>query len=387
MPKKYMAFVSYAREDSDWAARLVNELQAHGIGTWFDRENLLPGQGWDLEIRKAIEDCQYFLAILSRHSVNKSGVVQSEVKRALAEFDKLPAGSTYFIPIRIDDCEPTHPELRKLHRLDLFDDWESGIDKLLSVISGKSKDGLLVSDARLRDNLGRFRHAILGPVQGLTSAARLLVEVAREAGADADVVERLSGRINQEAETIRLWRENQRVYLGTSPKLTLRKQPLRPTIERVAERFRSILAQRELGIEVVWRTNPDLVCSYDDTALDIILSNLLDNAAKYSFYNRPVILGVERERTTIRLWVEDIGHGLPVEMRADSVSSTGKSMSVDPVLRGEGLGLKVVRSLTTAHGGDVFYDCWPLAEGKSESTTPYRVRFVVTLKGIDRAAG
>ena len=386
MAKQRTVFISYAREDSDWAARLVNELQARGIKTWFDRENLLPGQDWDMELGKAIEECRYFLALLSHHSVNKQGVVQREVKKALSLRDNHPPGSAYILPVRIDDCNPAHPDLKRLQWLDLFDDWEYGIRRLLKVIS---EDGLAESpeaDIRFKQSLGRFRHAILGPVQGLISAARLLVSVAHEAGADPSVTKRLANRIDQEAETIRLWRENQAVYLRTVPSLVFRSQLLRPTVERTTERFRSILSEREIGLTVLWRTAPQLTCCYDSGALDLIISNLLDNARKYSFYNQEVVLGVEKEGATIRVWVEDTGHRLPEDMLAAGTPAVLKVISLDSAMHGEGLGLKVVRSLATAHGGDLFYECWAVAEGKTVETTPHKVRFVVTLKCVEREA-
>jgi hypothetical protein len=377
------AFVSYAREDSDWAARLVGELGRRGIRIWFDRENLLPGQDWNLEMDKAIERSRFFLAILSTNSVSKQGVVQREVKRAMALAEKKPEGSTYVVPIRIDDCMPADPRLAKLHWLDLFEDWEGGIRTLMKVLVGEGKVGTpSEADEGFRRHLGKFRHAILGPVQSLASAARLLISISQDAGADEDAISRISCMIDQEMELIRLWRGNQALFLSSPIQLQLRRQPLRPIVERVISRWSPILLQRNNKIRLEWRTFPDLVCALDGDAVELMLSNLIENARKYSFYNRPINVGVEKERTTLRLWIEDVGHGIPLNI-LQSLSESflpANRVVLDSAMHGEGLGLKVVRSLAIAHGGDLFCQSWSLGQGDGTDATPYQVRFLVTVR-------
>ena len=65
-------FISYAREDSAAAKRLYRDLKDAGLTPWLDNESLLPGQNWELEIRKAIKRSTYFLVVLSSNSADKS---------------------------------------------------------------------------------------------------------------------------------------------------------------------------------------------------------------------------------------------------------------------------------------------------------------------------
>jgi hypothetical protein len=48
-----------------------------------DIHDLLPGQDWHFVIVKMIEDATFFVACLSKNSVNKRGVIQEEIKKAL----------------------------------------------------------------------------------------------------------------------------------------------------------------------------------------------------------------------------------------------------------------------------------------------------------------
>ncbi len=95
-------FISYAREDKTMAQQLFHDLRKNGVDPWLDDENLLPGQHWELEIGKAIKNCDYFLALLSSQSVSKQGYVQKELKTALDILGECPKSRIFLIPARSD---------------------------------------------------------------------------------------------------------------------------------------------------------------------------------------------------------------------------------------------------------------------------------------------
>jgi sulfatase modifying factor 1 len=131
-------FISYAREDKATAQRLYDDLKKNGADPWLDDENLLPGQHWELEIGKAIKSCDYFLALLSSQSVSKQGYVQKELKTALDILGECPKSRIFFIPARLDDCEPIDEELKGLHCADLFPSYDRGLAKILRALSPES---------------------------------------------------------------------------------------------------------------------------------------------------------------------------------------------------------------------------------------------------------
>ncbi len=98
-------FISYAREDEATAETIHDSLVNEGHSVWLDRKNLIPGQEWKMEIEKAIQSSDIFLACLSKHSVDKVGFVQTELRRALEVADLMPEGKIYIIPVRLDECE------------------------------------------------------------------------------------------------------------------------------------------------------------------------------------------------------------------------------------------------------------------------------------------
>ena len=122
-------FISYARQDSDAALRLYEDLRTRThLKLWLDKKDLLPGQNWNLEIRKVIKNSRYFIALFSSTSVQKRGYIQKEFRFAL---DKFPEGEIFAIPARLDNCEIPHEKFRNIERVDLFPDWNEGVQRLL----------------------------------------------------------------------------------------------------------------------------------------------------------------------------------------------------------------------------------------------------------------
>jgi hypothetical protein len=150
--KKYLVFISYAREDKEFAERLYQDLIAAGVEAWLDIKSIEPGRLWKKEIKKGIENSKYFLALFSRNSVSKRGYVQKEVKEALEVFETFPENEIFLIPIRLDECIPTYDKINELHWLDLFPSWERGVSKLLTVLNPRNIQASEL-DCYIRENI------------------------------------------------------------------------------------------------------------------------------------------------------------------------------------------------------------------------------------------
>lgn len=106
MDKNYLkVFLSYGSEDELVVRDIYQRLREEGINPWFDREKLLPGQDWDLEIKKAVRNSDAILVCLSSQSVRKEGYVQKEIKHALDLAEEKPEGTIFIIPVKLDSCE------------------------------------------------------------------------------------------------------------------------------------------------------------------------------------------------------------------------------------------------------------------------------------------
>src|ERR1043166_2284428 len=132
-------FISYAREDVETAERLYHDLKRAGLNPWLDKVSLLPGELWRIRIRDTIKSSSYFIALLSSKSVSKRGYVQKELKDALSVLEEVPETQVFLIPVRLNECKPSHAQLRELHWLDLFPSYEQGLGSLLRALKPETR--------------------------------------------------------------------------------------------------------------------------------------------------------------------------------------------------------------------------------------------------------
>jgi two-component system sensor histidine kinase MprB len=114
----------------------------------------------------------------------------------------------------------------------------------------------------------------------------------------------------------------------------------------VAERFR-----RRSGRSVSVTASGAAVVGVRVSALDRALSNLVDNALKFSPADSPVDIGVEGSKVLVR----DRGPGIPLSDR-DHVFDRFYRSTATRSLPGSGLGLAIVGEIVSGHGGRVFVE-------------------------------
>jgi len=78
------AFLSHAGDDRAFVRRLAKAMKEHGMGAWFSKAHILSGEQWHDKIGEALDRCDWFLLVLSPHSV-KSKWVKHELLYALRE--------------------------------------------------------------------------------------------------------------------------------------------------------------------------------------------------------------------------------------------------------------------------------------------------------------
>ena len=75
--RELRVFLCHSSDDKPAVRDLYEALSSYkGIDPWLDEIDLLPGQDWDLEIRKAVKRADIILVCLSQVSVNKKGYIQ-----------------------------------------------------------------------------------------------------------------------------------------------------------------------------------------------------------------------------------------------------------------------------------------------------------------------
>lgn len=160
------------------------------------------------------------------------------------------------------------------------------------------------------------------------------------------------------------------------------QQPLRRETlyldELVAECARAVraLASRS-GVTICLASNLDAPYVGDDELLRRLVTNLLDNAVKYSGHGATVFISLSDTGDAYRISIRDTGSGIPEDaqphlferfFRADVARSRAASGNASTG-GGAGLGLAIAQWVAHAHGGAV-----TLA-----SSTPHGTEFAVSL--------
>lgn len=113
-------FLCHSSADKPAVRELYQKLSAEGwMDIWLDEEKLLPGQDWDYEIEKALDNTDAVIVSLSTGSVSKEGYVQKELRFVLDIALEKPEGTIFILPVRLDDCKRPR-RLRTIQGVDYF---------------------------------------------------------------------------------------------------------------------------------------------------------------------------------------------------------------------------------------------------------------------------
>jgi formylglycine-generating enzyme required for sulfatase activity len=134
-------FISYVREDSALVDTLAQTLEAHGVQVWLDRNRIKPGYRWKTAIRQAIAEGAYFMACFSKeYEARTRGFVYEELTLAIEELRQRPTDQVWFIPVLLSPCNVPDRDvgggetLRSIQWVELYDNWDKGIQRIISVI-------------------------------------------------------------------------------------------------------------------------------------------------------------------------------------------------------------------------------------------------------------
>lgn len=108
-------FLSYSRKDELVIREIYHELRLRGVASiWMDRKNLIPGDDWETQIRKAIiEDCSHVVVCISPDAL-RSEEVKKEYELAIKHDKRV-------IPLILHTCgyEDLPPLLRQKDALSI----------------------------------------------------------------------------------------------------------------------------------------------------------------------------------------------------------------------------------------------------------------------------
>jgi PAS domain S-box-containing protein len=197
--------------------------------------------------------------------------------------------------------------------------------------------------------LGIASHELRTP---LTSLLLLLQQGARRSGQEACGGELLNRMLRLARRLAVLVEDLLEVSRLEHDQIVMRPThiDLRTIVTDVVADFRTRAPTRHFGL----RLPPERAYVEADTTRVVqVLSNLLENAVKYSPEGTPVEVRLEVMEGIAHVWVSDQGPGIPEDRRAQLFTPFGRLREVGQDSPGLGLGLYISRQLAELQGGQL----------------------------------
>ncbi len=148
-------------------------------------------------------------------------------------------------------------------------------------------------------------------------------------------------------------------------------------VNEAAQYLEGAVQDKELSLEVILPDDLSVV-EGNHTRLVQVMTNLLDNAIKYTSRGGSIKVSAGEDEDQITVYVTDTGVGIPASARPHIFDKFYRVQG--PATReveGVGLGLATVKSIVERHGGQVFVEsrvghgstfCFTLPKNKKDST-------------------
>ena len=205
----------------------------------------------------------------------------------------------------------------------------------------------------LRDEfLSIASHELRTPIAGLVGQAQLAQRrLQRNQRLEPEQIERaLSSIVRQAAKLSQLLTQLLDISRLENGKLAIQREPcdVAEILTQVVERARSITRQHDITLDAP----AALVGNFDGLRLEQVMTNLVDNAMKYSPVGGAILV---RLRESPGGWAEisirDHGMGIPPERRAQIFERFYQAH--DGQRGGLGLGLYISKQIVELHGGTI----------------------------------
>lgn len=138
-----------------------------------------------------------------------------------------------------------------------------------------------------------------------------------------------------------------------------------------------LIRKRDLTVSI--ENTPDISLTGNRVMLYRVMSNLLENAAKYNREHGSISIVTGREDNGVTVKIEDTGIGIPEEALPHIFEPFYRvDQSRSRAVGGAGLGLPLVKDIVEKHGGEV-----TVKSAAGEGTT-FILRFPASYRGVER---
>ena len=203
------------------------------------------------------------------------------------------------------------------------------------------------------DFIALAAHELRGPITVIRGYLELLSQELENVPAEQQELidrlqvssERLSGYINNILNVSRYDRNHLKLHLGEERLVDI----IAALIPDLALRAKT--QNRKLVFHVE-DTLPTIAA--DRSSLSEVISNLIDNAIKYSQEGGEVVVSGEVKNNFVEITVHDSGIGMPQSVVGNLFNKFYRSHRSRQTVSGTGLGLYICKAIVESHGGSIW---------------------------------
>jgi PAS domain S-box-containing protein/excisionase family DNA binding protein len=226
----------------------------------------------------------------------------------------------------------------------------------------RAEEALQQADRRKDEFLATLAHELRNPLAPIRNSLQIL----RMTGDSSAAVQRLYEMIERQvAHMVRLVDDLLELSRISRGKIELRtgRVELSTIINHAVETSKPMIDAAKHQLSVALPPEP-LVLEADAVRLAQVFANLLNNAAKYTLGGGKITVAARREANEVVVSVRDTGIGIPREMlpRIFDMFAQIKN-ELRRTQDGLGIGLSLVRTLVSMHGGTVEAESAGLGHG------------------------
>ena len=193
---------------------------------------------------------------------------------------------------------------------------------------------------------------IIGPLEKILDSSEKFSAPVKE---DLKIIDRNSRRL---LSLVNQLLDYKKVEDSALP-MGFRHERVVPIIESIADRFRPSLEHKGISLGLDF-PDPELTADIDPEAVTKLVSNLINNARKFTKNSISVSCSPADDGKHFTISVEDNGIGIEKENRDKIFKPFFQVLdNINESKGGTGLGLSIVKSVVEAHGGSVFVDSTP----------------------------